>query len=187
MLKLNSNTMATWCEELTHMKRPWCWERWKAGGIGDDRGWDGWMASPTQWTWVWVNSWSWWWTGRPGMLQSMGLQSLTWLGDWTELNWTVIFQYQPLMYKLRLIFLRWQQMYFASSSNSTEHESSIQAFGNDYCYLSRPGPLSLSRPAWFPPLVLCAKASQSSVPQSFFLSWPYLKCHSLAFFHSDEC
>lgn len=78
-------------------------------------------------------------------------------------------------------------MYFASSSNSTEHESSIQAFGNDYCYLSRPGPPSLSRPAWFPPLVLCAKASQSSVPQSFFLSRPYLKCHSLAFFHSDEC
>jgi len=56
------------------MKRPWCWERLKAGGEGDDRGWDGWMASPTQWTWVWVNSRSWWWTGRPGVLQSMGSQ-----------------------------------------------------------------------------------------------------------------
>ena len=53
---LNSNSLATWCEELTHLKRPWCWERLKAGGEGDDRGWDGWMASLTQWIWVWVNS-----------------------------------------------------------------------------------------------------------------------------------
>ena len=52
----------------------WFWERLRAGGEGDDRGWDGWMASPTQWTWVWLNSGSWWWTGKPGMLQFMGLQ-----------------------------------------------------------------------------------------------------------------
>ena len=58
----NSTTVATWFEELTHWKRPWCWERLKAGGEGDDRGWDGWMASPTRWTWVWVSSGSWWWT-----------------------------------------------------------------------------------------------------------------------------
>ena len=70
---------------LTHLKRPWCWERLKAGGEGDGRGWDGWMASPTQWTWVWVNSGSWWWTGRPGMLQSMGLQRVG--RYWVELNW----------------------------------------------------------------------------------------------------
>ena len=50
----NSNTLAMWCEELTHLKRPWFWERLKAGREGDDKGWDGWMASPTQWTWVWV-------------------------------------------------------------------------------------------------------------------------------------
>ena len=62
------------CEELTHWKRPWCWERLRAGGEGDDRGWDGWMAPPTRWTWVWVNSGSWWWTGRPGVLQLMGSQ-----------------------------------------------------------------------------------------------------------------
>ena len=74
MLSWNSNTLATWCEELTHWKRPWCWERLKAGGEGDDRGWDGWMASLTQWMWVWVNSRSWWYTGRPGMLQFMGSQ-----------------------------------------------------------------------------------------------------------------
>ena len=70
----NSNTLATWCKELTHWKRPWCWERLRAGGEGDDRGWDGWMASLTQWTWVWVNSGSWWWTERPGGLPSMGSQ-----------------------------------------------------------------------------------------------------------------
>ena len=56
MLKRNSNTLATWCEELTHLKRPWYCERLKAEEEGDDRGWDGWMASPTQWTWVWVSS-----------------------------------------------------------------------------------------------------------------------------------
>ena len=65
-----------------------CWERLRAGGEGDDRGWDGWMASPTQWTWVWVDSGSWWWTGRPGVLWFMGSQSRTQLSDWTELNWT---------------------------------------------------------------------------------------------------
>ena len=81
------NTFATWCEELTHLKRPGCWERLRTGREGDDRGWGGWMASPTQWTWVWVDSDSWWWTGRPGVLQFMGLQRLG--HDWTtELNWT---------------------------------------------------------------------------------------------------
>ena len=76
----SSNTLATWCEELSHLKRPWCWERLKAGGEGDDRGWDCWMA------WVWVNSGSWWWTGKPGMLQFMGLQRVRHkLSDWTDL------------------------------------------------------------------------------------------------------
>ena len=76
-----------WCEELTHWKSLWCWERLKAGGEGDDRGWDGWMASPTQWTWTWVNSRSWWWTGKPGVLQSMGSQRVRQdLSDWTELK-----------------------------------------------------------------------------------------------------
>ena len=82
-----TNILATWCAELTHLKRLWCWERLKAGGKGDDRGWDGWMASPTQWIWVWESSRSWWWTGRPGVLQFMGLQRVG--QDWaTELNWT---------------------------------------------------------------------------------------------------
>ena len=66
----NSNILATWCKELTHLKRPWCWERLKAGGEGDDRGWDGWMASLTQWTWVWANSGSWFWVWNFEKLQT---------------------------------------------------------------------------------------------------------------------
>ena len=84
----NSNTLATSCEELTDLKRPWCWERLRAGGEGDDRWWDDWMATPTQWRWVWVDSGSWWWTGRPGVL---------WMNSWggkesdttEQLNWTI--------------------------------------------------------------------------------------------------
>ena len=70
-----------------HWKRPWCWERLKAGEEVDDRGWDGWMASATWWTWVWASSRRWWWTGKPGMLQVHGVtKSWTRVRDWTELN-----------------------------------------------------------------------------------------------------
>ena len=83
----NSNTLATCCKELTHRKRPWCWERLKAGREGDHRAWDGWIASPTPWTWVWASSGSQSWTGQPGTLQSMGSQRIG--HHWaTELNWT---------------------------------------------------------------------------------------------------
>ena len=79
--------VVTWCEELPHWKRPWCWEGLGAGGEGDDRGWDGWMELPTRWTWVWVNSGRWWWTERPGVLRFMVSQRVR--HDWvTELNWT---------------------------------------------------------------------------------------------------
>ena len=90
----SSITLATWCEELTHWKIPQCWERLKAGGERDDRGWDGWMASLTWWTWVWASSGNWWWTGRPGVLQSMGLQIVgrDWVTELTEL----IVKYQKL-------------------------------------------------------------------------------------------
>ena len=97
--------------ELTHWKRPWCWEGLGAGGEGDDWGWDGWMASPTWWTWVWVDFRSWWWTGRPGVLRFMELQRVG--HDWvTELNWTelkvtilskllvpVLLAYKQLLYR----------------------------------------------------------------------------------------
>ena len=72
-------------QRLTHWKRSWCWERWKAGGEGGNREWYGWMASLTQWTWLWESSGSWWWTGNPVVLQSMGRKE----SDTTEwLNWT---------------------------------------------------------------------------------------------------
>ena len=84
MLKLKLQYFGYLMEEVTHLKRPWCWERLRAGEEGDDRWWDGWMASPTQWTWVWVNSRSWWWTGRLGVLQFMGSERIG--HDWIELT-----------------------------------------------------------------------------------------------------
>ena len=87
LLKLKLQYFGHLMQKTDSLKRPWCWERLRAGGEGNDRGWDGWMASPTQWTWVWVNSRNWWWTGRPGVLQFMGSQRVR--HDWaTELNWT---------------------------------------------------------------------------------------------------
>ena len=82
----NSSTLAAWCKEPAHWKRLWCWERWKAGGEGDNKGWVGWMTSPTLWTWVQASFGSWWWIGKPGVLQSIGSQRVgrTRLSNWTE-------------------------------------------------------------------------------------------------------
>ena len=86
ILKLKLQYFGHLMWKLSPWKRPWCWERLKVGGEGDNRGWDGWMASPIWWTWVWANSRSWWWTRRPGVLQSMGSQRVG--HNWaTELNW----------------------------------------------------------------------------------------------------
>ena len=91
MLELKLQYFGHLMRRQTHWKRLWCWERLKARE-GDNRGWDGWMASPTQWTWVWVGSGSWWSTGKPGVLQSLGPQRVG--HDWvTELNWTLIMIY----------------------------------------------------------------------------------------------
>ena len=86
----SSDTLATWCEEQTHWKRPWCWERLKAGGEGDNRGWDGWMASLTQWAWVLSKLWELvdmepWHAAVHGVTKSR-----TRLSDWTELNCWVV-------------------------------------------------------------------------------------------------
>ena len=87
MWSWNSNTLATWCEELIHWKRHWFWETLKAGGEGDNRRWGGWMTSLTQWTWVWVSFGSLWWTGKPGVLHLWGQKE----SDTTErLNWTEV-------------------------------------------------------------------------------------------------
>ena len=84
-----AETLILWppdVKKLTHLKSPLCWE-WLKAGEGDNRGWDGWMAWPTRWTWVWVSSGSWWWTGRTGLLWFMGLRRVR--HSWaTELNWT---------------------------------------------------------------------------------------------------
>ena len=99
----NSSTLATSCEELTHWKRLWFWERLGAGGEGDDRGWDGWMASLTQWMWVWVNSRSWWWTRGLACCDSWGHKEwdmTEWL-NWTELNGLIVF---PTFLNLSLNF-----------------------------------------------------------------------------------
>ena len=85
MLKLKLQYSGHLIQELIHWKRPWYWERLKAGGEGDNRGWDGWMASPTQWTWVWASSGSWWWTAWRAAVHGVA-KSWTWLSDWTELN-----------------------------------------------------------------------------------------------------
>ena len=86
MLKLKLQYFGHLMRRADSFEKTLFWERLRVGGEGNDRGWDGWMASPTQWIWVWVSSRSWWWTGRPGMLQSMGLQRVG--HDWvTELNW----------------------------------------------------------------------------------------------------
>ena len=82
------STLATWCKQLTHWKRPWCWGRLKAKGEEGNRGWDGWMPSPTQWTWIWVNSGSWWWTGSLVCCSPCGHKESDMKCDWTELNWT---------------------------------------------------------------------------------------------------
>ena len=110
----SSSSMATWCEELPHLKRSWCWERLRAGGEGDDRGWDGWMTSRTRWRWVWVNSGCWWWTGRLGVLRFMGSQRVRHVWA-TELNWTELNgkeEEQSLVEeKVRKGLLFWQILY----------------------------------------------------------------------------
>ena len=85
-LKLKIQYFGYLMRRTDNLKRPWCWERLKAGGEGDNRGWDSWMASWAWWTWVWASPGNWWWTGRPGVLQSIGLQRVGHYGE-TELNW----------------------------------------------------------------------------------------------------
>ena len=101
----NSNSLVTWWEELTHWKRTWLWERLRAGGEGDNRGWDSWMVTPTQWTRIFMDSRSWWWTGRPGILRFMGLQRVRWLSDWTDwiqsMNWSIMLNEMKLKGSIR--------------------------------------------------------------------------------------
>ena len=128
MLKLKLQYFGHQMEELTYLKRPWCWESLKAGGEGDDRGWDGWMASPIWWTWVWASSRSWWWTGKLGLLQSMRSQRVR--HDWSaELNWAT-WELVTLFngyYKYRMKRNKWK-IFVNSRLSSVMAETIFQQF-----------------------------------------------------------
>ena len=124
----NSNTLATWWEELTHWKRPWCWERLKAGGEGDDREWDGWMASPTQWTWVsklreLVKNREAWHAAAHGVTKSW-----IWLSDWTEVNWKLKLVGYPMPIHQKEVFvMSWRKFDWAQCS-------AVSLFWSHRCY-----------------------------------------------------
>ena len=109
----NSNTLATPFEELTHWKRPWCWEGLGTGGEGENRGWNRWMQSPTRCTWVWLNTRSWWWTGRPCVLLFMGSQRVghNWV---TELNWTEQWFWASFHVLICHLYVFFGKMYFVT-------------------------------------------------------------------------
>ena len=121
-----AETPILWPPDVTHWKRPWCWERSNVGAEGDDRGWDAWMASLTQWTWVWVGSGSWWWTGKPGVLQSMGSQRVKhdWV-NWTESSgWKVSpqnFSFSSLRFLIRCHLLKRSFLITWSTITSCSH------------------------------------------------------------------
>ena len=96
----NSSTLATRCKELTHWKRSWCWKRLTAGGEGDNRGQDGWMASLTRWTWVWAGFGRQWSTGKPDVLQSTWSQSQTRLSNGTT---TFVLEKEPTLSQYNFI------------------------------------------------------------------------------------
>ena len=101
----SSNALVTWCQELTHLKRPWCLERLKAGGEGHDRGWDGWMASLTQCTWVWASSRRWGRTRKPGVLQCTGSQRVRHNWATEQKQWQCVKHYIIPLKKKQMISL----------------------------------------------------------------------------------
>ena len=113
-------------EELTHWKRPWCWERLKAGGEGDDRGGDVWMASLTLWMLVWASSGSWWWTEKPGVLQPMGSQRQTRLSNWTELT-TFLMRKINLVGRFKRFFITKMYGYISQNLQEVYHVCLIKA------------------------------------------------------------
>ena len=117
---------------IDSLEKTLIWEGLGAGGEGDNRGWDGWMASPTRWTWVWVNSGSWWWTGRPGVLRFMGSQRVR--RDWaTELNWTELNVFGEMSIYIFYPFFDWVVWFLILSSLSCLHVLEINLIGCFIC------------------------------------------------------
>ena len=120
MLKLKLQYCGHLMRRTTHSKRPWCWDRLKAGRKGDDRGWGGWMASPTQWTWVWADPRSWWWTGKTAMLPSMESQRVR--QDWaTELKFSISAIFIVSVYRKKKKSTSWElwvKLYLGQSEDT---------------------------------------------------------------------
>ena len=152
MLKLKLQYFGHLMQELTHWKRPWCWERLKTGE-GDNRGSDGWMASPTQWTWVWGNSRSWWWTGRPGVLRFMGLQRVG--HDWaTELKCQQMF-YTWVEILMRFCFSPKEPNYFQHRDYVKQWSPTFSAPGTSFVedhFSTNWGKVMVLR--WFKPITI---------------------------------
>ena len=135
---------------MTHLKRPWCWERLKAGGEGDNGGWDGWMASLTQWIWVWGSSRSWWWTGKPGVLQSMGLQRVRqdWVMELTDQEGPFLYTMSQIRRKVQIGNL----MPHLSNKEGKRENSSISCprpvFYQGHKYWKSPQSSDLASPYW---------------------------------------
>ena len=139
-----TSTLATSCEELTHWKRLWCWEGLGAGGEGDDRGWDGWMASSTWWTWVWVNSGSWWWTGRPDVLWFMRSQRVG--HDWATSHSLFTFMHWRRKWQPTPVFLlgesRGQRQPWAAVYGVTQSQTQLKWISSSSSSSSRATELS---------------------------------------------
>ena len=155
----------------THWKRPWCWEGLGAGGEGDDREWDGWVASPTQQTWVWVDSGSWLWTGRPGMLQFMGSQSRTQLSDWTEQNWSDV---SPQMRD----FINWGEGLVTVFYILSQYFCPVCAWK----LLLLPTNMTLSVVLWNISFMMCHKYTKMVSEQHQFIHFPCLSNSGISSF-----
>ena len=164
---------------MQNLKRPWCWERLKVGGEGDDRGWDGWMGLLTQWTRVWVNSGSWRWTGRPGVLQSMGSQRVG--HDWVTKHSTVHSRSVQSLSRVRLFATPWIAARQASLSitNSWSPPTNAYWFGDA---TQPPYPLSSPSP---PPLIL-PSISVFSNESALRIRWPKYWSFSFSIGPSNE-
>ena len=123
----SSSTLTTWCEELTHWKRSWCWERLKAGGERDNRGWNDWMASLTQRTWVWASSGKWWRTGKPGMLQSTGSQRVRQDSNWTMREYEGSLMHAPA---LKFYLIPHGQHFIRGHSEKEEKQEYVPSYSS---------------------------------------------------------